>query len=111
MSQVSASEDVPTSEIQLAMPTILDDRASVLFRLRLDRVLAGSPDTVTLDCSPVRFVDSGGLRLLMEATRTGHDFGTRVVTYDPLGALDHLRRIVDLGSELIIDEGPRTDPV
>jgi anti-anti-sigma regulatory factor len=99
-----------TSEIRVELPTILDDRAAVVFRLRLDGVLNESPDTLVLDCTPVRFVDSGGLRLLMEATRTGRDYGTRVVTYDPDGALGHLRRIVDFGDELTIDEGRPVDP-
>jgi anti-anti-sigma regulatory factor len=90
--------------IHIDLPTILDDRSAILFRLRIDGVLNQAPKILVLNCSEVRFVDSGGLRLLLEATRTGHDYGTHVVTYDPLGALRHLRNVVDIDDELNLEE-------
>lgn len=102
----SRTSDEPDASvaIHIDLPTILDDRSAILFRLRIDGVLNQAPKILVLNCSAVRFVDSGGLRLLLEATRTGLDYGTHVVTYDPLGALRHLRNIVDVDDELNLEE-------
>ena len=89
--------------IHIELPAILDDRAANLWQRRIDDALTGGPEVLVLDCRQVRFVDSGGLRLLLSATRTGDDYGTRVVTFDPAGTLDHLRQVVDLERSLIIE--------
>jgi anti-anti-sigma regulatory factor len=111
MPESRTSDDAEASvAIHIDLPTILDDRSAILFRLRIDGVLNQAPKTLVLDCSEVRFVDSGGLRLLLEATRTGQDYGTHVVTYDPLGALRHLRSIMDLELNLNLAEGDVPPP-
>jgi anti-anti-sigma regulatory factor len=107
MPPTTEPDDGPGSDVgHIQLPEILDDRAAVRFRLRIDAALSGTPTTLVLDCSNVRFVDSGGLRLLLEATRTGVDYGVTVITYDPAGALDHLRNVVDFDGQLTIDAGP-----
>jgi anti-sigma B factor antagonist len=46
-------------------------------------VIADTPATVELDLSELRFMDSSGLRALLQARNTAEDLGVRLVLDDP----------------------------
>jgi anti-sigma B factor antagonist len=46
-------------------------------------VIADKPATVELDLSELRFMDSSGLRALLQARNTAEDLGVRLVLDDP----------------------------
>lgn len=46
-------------------------------------VIADKPATVELDLSELRFMDSSGLRALLQARKAAHELGVRLVLDDP----------------------------
>ncbi len=95
--------------VHLDLPAILDDHAADLVRAQTDRILSTPPTVLVLDCTLVRFVDAGGLRFLGEVTRTGADYGTRVITYDPDRALAAIEAPLAIAEDVeITTDPPRT---
>ena len=89
----------------------LDYQAAQDLRVRIDRAFDLARSHVVLDCSKVRFTDTGGLRLLLEATRAGDARGVRFVIANPSRSLRHLLRLAAVSEFLHIDDydSPRPD--
>jgi anti-anti-sigma factor len=79
---VSGELDLATSPQLLALASRLDARA----------------EPVILDLSAVTFVDSSGVRALLDADRIAGDKGRRLALYQPSIAVTRLLDLVDLRS-------------
>jgi anti-anti-sigma factor len=73
-------------------------------RSRINTALDRTEETVVLDCSGIRFTDTSGLRLLLEATRTANARGIRFVIASPSRPLRHLLRLAGVGDFLHVDD-------
>lgn len=69
-----------------------------------DRPVDDPEPTILLDCRHVRFVDSGGMRFLMEASRLGAAAGVRVVLDEPSPILMKLIRLTGVSDCLSIGD-------
>ncbi len=58
-----------------------------------DGVIADKPATVELDLSELRFMDSSGLRALLQARKAVETHGTRLVLADPQPAV---RKVLEI---------------
>jgi anti-anti-sigma factor len=88
----------------------LDYQATGELRERIDRAFDLARSHVVLDCAKVRFTDTGGLRLLLEATRIGDARGVRFVIANPSRSLRHLLRLAGVTEFLHVDDfGPPTE--
>ena len=82
----------------------LDYHGTADLRGRLDRAFEVARAHVVLDCSKVRFTDTGGLRLLLEATRTGDARGVQFVIANPSRSLRHLLRLAGVMEFVHVDD-------
>jgi anti-anti-sigma factor len=82
----------------------LDYQATSDLRARIDQAFDLAESRVVLDCSKVRFTDTGGLRLLLEATRIGDARGVRFVISRPSRGLRHLLRLAGVTEFLHVDD-------
>jgi anti-anti-sigma factor len=99
--------DAPTIQVDTAHLEVrgdLDSRAADDLRPRIDRAFDLAISRVVLDCSKVRFTDTGGLRLLLEATRIGEAREVRFVIADPSRSLRHLFRLAGVTEFLHVDD-------
>lgn len=90
--------------VYLSVAGDLDYQAAESLRERIANAFDQTDDTVVLDCSRVRFTDTGGLRLLLEATRTAHAKGIRFVLSKPSRPLRHLLCLAGVTDFLHIDD-------
>jgi len=99
--------DAPSIQVDTAHLEVrgdLDYQSSGDLRSRIDRAFDLARTHVVLDCSRVRFTDTGGLRLLLEATRAGEARDVRFVIADPSRSLRHLLRLAGLTEFLHVDD-------
>ena len=99
--------DSPSLQVDTANLEVkgdLDYQAAHALRERLDQAFELARSHVVLDCSKVRFTDTGGLRLLLEATRSGDARGIRFVIANPSRSLRHLLRLAGVTEFLHVDD-------
>lgn len=65
--------------------------------------IAASGPSVRLDLSGVEFVDSSGLRVLIEAHQRAVDEGGQLTLADPSPAVQRLLEISGVGDYLVVD--------
>jgi anti-sigma B factor antagonist len=77
-------------------------------RRRLANALRAHPALVTVDLSDVIYMDTSGLATLVEASRTAHQQGTRLVLSGIQQQPHYLLEVTDLDHVFEIEEGPNT---
>src|SRR5688572_23991976 len=75
---------------------------------RIDEVVTDSTTSLALDLDEVSFIDSTGLRVLIEADRRMRDRGGALVLRRPSRAVSRLLELTALGEWLTVD--PATVP-
>ena len=97
-----ASIEVDTAHLEIRGD--LDYQATGELRARFDHAFDLARTHVVLDCSRVRFTDTGGLRLLLEATRAGDARGVRFIIAHPSRSLRHLLRLAGVSEFVHVDD-------
>ncbi len=72
--------------------------------------LSGSGASVRLDMSGVQFVDSSGLRVLIEAHQRAEESGGQLVIGNPSDAVRRLLEISGVDDYLVVDDSDRPAP-
>ena len=104
-------DTVPTlvSEVRINLPRDLDRSAAFDCNAQLRRALTQTNSTVALGCADIRFVDSGGLRFLLEASRLASAAGVRLTLNEPSAVLVKLVRLAGVSEYLnLVDDRPLT---
>jgi anti-anti-sigma factor len=96
-------DTVEVDTVEVDVRGDLDYEATAELRARIDRAFDLARTSVLLDCSRVRFTDTGGLRLLLEATRVADARGLCFVIARPSRSLRHLLRLAGVSEFLHID--------
>jgi anti-sigma B factor antagonist len=72
-----------------------------------DRALAGSPSTVLIDLRGVRFIDSSGLKFLIETDRMSRSGGWKLKLLKPPDTAMRVFRVTGVDRHLpFVDPGP-----
>jgi anti-anti-sigma factor len=85
--QVDVSHDGPSATATVTITGDIDLASVDSLERARDRALSGSPSLVLIDLSEVRFVDSSGLKFLIETNRLSLDGGWRLKLLKPSEAV------------------------
>lgn len=103
MTEPAAPISIVTTDAGLAVTGEIDAHTAPLIA---DAIAGAEPDRIVVDLSGVEFVDSSGLRVLIEAhqQRTGH--GRSMVIVNPSVVVRRLFEIAGVDSYLDVADGP-----
>jgi len=90
--------------VYLTVDTDLDTHAAAALSAQIAGAFEQTEQRVVLDCSGVDWVDSSGLRVLLEATRLGNARDINVVVSKPSAVLLRLFTLADVAGYLHIDD-------
>ena len=99
MSETAARLDITTHDAGLALAGELDAHTAPRLALQLAELPPGDGDIV-LDIGRVEFMDSSGLRVVIEANQRASDAGRRLVLRHPTAAVNRLLEISGLSDHL-----------
>ena len=99
MSDTAARLDINVSADGLVLAGELDAHTAPLLAEHLAELPAGDGDVV-LDISRVEFMDSSGLRVVIDAHQRALDAGRRLVLRQPTSAVQRLLEISGLSDHL-----------
>ena len=99
MSDTAARLDITDSSGGLALSGELDAHTAPLLADRLAELPDGDADVV-LDIARVEFMDSSGLRVVIDAHQRALDAGRRLVLRHPTSAVQRLLEISGLSDHL-----------
>ena len=99
MSETAARLDITTHDDGLALAGELDAHTAPRLALQLAELPPGDGDIV-LDIGRVEFMDSSGLRVVIEAHQRASDAGRRLVLRHPTAAVNRLLEISGLSDHL-----------
>ena len=99
MSETAARLDITTHDAGLALAGELDAHTAPRLALHLAELPPGDGDIV-LDIGRVEFMDSSGLRVVIEAHQRASDAGRRLVLRHPTAAVNRLLEISGLSDHL-----------
>lgn len=96
--------EIDASDSGLVLRGEIDAHTAIDLASHLDP-LPGSDGDVCLDVSEVEFIDSSGLRVLVDAHRRAGDHGRRLVLRQPSHVVTRLLEISGLTGHLAVSEG------
>jgi len=79
------------------------DRAE--FDTMIERVLAGAPTLIVLDCAGLTYLDSAGLALLLTLRERARQIAAEVVLREPRGAVRDMLTLARFDDLFHIDDG------
>ena len=91
---------VDGSDVYVTVVGEIDLATGAALRGRLDQVIASTAGTVVLDLAGVGFIDSSGLRVLVETHRRLAAMNRSLRVHDPSAPTRRVLRITGLGPEL-----------
>ena len=94
---------VTVATVYLHAGGLLDPLTTPHLRERIEHAFRQTDNQVELGCSEITFIDSGGLRLLLEMTREADARGVRLLLVDPSPSLRRLVCLAGVGDCLHID--------
>ncbi len=95
------------SRVYLNAGSQLDANHAEALRDRIERAFDKTNDVVMLVCTQVQFVDTGGLRTLLEMQRQAENRGIRLIVVNPSRPLRDLLALTGLVDAVDIDEQTR----
>jgi anti-anti-sigma factor len=98
------------SRVYLNAGSELDAMHAEVLRNRVHRALDQTTEMVMLVCTQVQFVDTGGLRMLLEMERVAQSRGIRLVIVNPSRPLRELLTLTGLTDAIDIDDQARPAP-
>ena len=96
---------VDGSDVYVTVVGEVDLASGTTLRARLDHVIATTGGTVVLDLSGVGFIDSSGLRVLVENGRRLAAMNRSLSVHHPSAPTRRVLRITGLGPELGVVDG------
>ena len=96
---------VDGSDVYVTVVGEIDLASGAALQARLDHVVATTAGTVVLDLAGVGFIDSSGLRVLVEMRRRLAAMNRSIRVHDPSAPTRRLLQLTGLGPELgVVDD-------
>jgi anti-sigma B factor antagonist len=108
MSDTGVRLDITRTDAGLVLVGEIDAHTAPDLAAHLDPLPAGDGDAV-LDVAGIEFIDSSGLRVLIEAHQRAVAAGRRLVIQRPSASVRRLFEISGLAGHLLVDDSPADD--
>jgi anti-sigma B factor antagonist len=106
--RLTVEESTGDGQVVLTLSGELDPHTAPTLQSALDRTMsAGTPSSLLLDLTGLKFIDSSGLRVLIDAHRTLSEDGNELVVRNPSSTARRLFEITKLDDHFRIEQ---TDP-
>lgn len=102
--RLNVTQEGTNGDVRLVLVGELDPHTAPALREALDTALAGEPSSLAMDLTDLRFIDSSGLRVLIDAHRALSERGAELVVHNPSDTAKRLLEITKLDSHFRIDE-------
>lgn len=102
--RLTVQETLDDGQIVLSLAGELDPHTASTLQDVLDRVLADDSSSLLLDLTELKFIDSSGLRVLIDAHRTLSEGGRELVVRNPSSTARRLFEITKLDDHFRIEE-------
>jgi len=101
--RLTVDESTSGDQAVLTLEGELDPHTAPTLQAALERTLAEKPSSVLLDLTALRFIDSSGLRVLIDAHRTLSEGGSELVVRNPSTTAQRLFEITRLDDHFRIE--------
>lgn len=106
--RLTVDESAGDGQVVLTLTGELDPHTAPTLQAALDRALADAAPSVLLDLTALKFIDSSGLRVLIDAHRTLSESGNELVVRNPSSTAQRLFEITKLDDHFRIEQTDRT---
>jgi anti-sigma B factor antagonist len=101
--RLTVEESTDGDQAVLTLVGELDPHTAPTLQAALDRTMAGTPSSLLLDLTALRFIDSSGLRVLIDAHGVLSEAGNELVVRNPSSTAQRLFEITRLDDHFRIE--------